>query len=231
MRRLFPVAAVVLAVLVLFTAPARADFMTIDAVEDAVVKQASPDAVDNTNILRIVAYTDQHQRALVKFDLSTLPAGSVVTRARFRWYNFGASWTTGVSPVVDLFHVADDTWSETNVTWNTQPSSGATLGQASVSLSQGWKGAVIRDTDLAILNWDPAGDLADGFLSFVMVADFADGSRSFAGYATEIGTTHAPKLELTYEPGPVPEPTSVALFALGGLGVAIRRRRRCPDAA
>ncbi len=226
MHRTIPLFVAVLAVFALFAAPARADFITIDAVEDAAVKQASPDATDNSNIIRITANADQHERTLVRFDLSVLPAGSLISRARFRWYNFGATWTAGVSPVVDLYHLADDTWSEANVTWNTQPSSGATLGQAYVSLSQGWKGAVIRDTDLGVLNWDPAADLADGFLSFVMVADIADGSRTFAGYSTEIGTTHAPKLELTFEQGPVPEPATAGLLLLAGPAVLALRRRR-----
>lgn len=79
------------------------------------------------------------ERAWLKFDLSTLPAGTNITGATLQLWNFRAA---GAALPVEARGGADDSWTETGLTWNTQPAFGAaldtqTLAQTS-SLWYGW---------------------------------------------------------------------------------------------
>lgn len=67
--------------------------------------------------------------AYLKFNLAGI-AGSVTT-AKLRLY--GQHQATGYSGTDTVAGVSDNTWTETGITWNNQPTTGASLGSATVT--------------------------------------------------------------------------------------------------
>ena len=60
-------------------------------------------------------------RTWVKFDLSSIPDGVVITKAELRLY-FEWSWGSGAPGGIEVHFSSDDTWNEMEITWNNQPS-------------------------------------------------------------------------------------------------------------
>jgi 2',3'-cyclic-nucleotide 2'-phosphodiesterase (5'-nucleotidase family) len=65
-----------------------------------------------------------NERAWLRFDLSTLPAGAVITSASLEMFCWKA---TGASLDTEVHGGTDDTWVESSITWNTQPAFGSTV--------------------------------------------------------------------------------------------------------
>lgn len=64
------------------------------------------------------------ERGWLKFDLSSIPSGSVITSATLQLWNWKS---TGASLPVEVHGASDDSWTETGITWNSQPVIGAVL--------------------------------------------------------------------------------------------------------
>ncbi len=64
--------------------------------------------------------TDGMTRSWVKFDLSSIPDGVVITSASFRAY-LTDEWNFTQDAAIGLYYSADDSWSESGITWNNQP--------------------------------------------------------------------------------------------------------------
>ncbi|MBU1425971.1 MAG: DNRLRE domain-containing protein [Gammaproteobacteria bacterium] len=71
-----------------------------------------------------------NERGLLKFDLSSIPAGSTITGATLQLWNWKAA---GASLPVEARSIADDSWTETGVTWNNQPALGGVLDTRSLA--------------------------------------------------------------------------------------------------
>ena len=96
-------------------------------VADAQVASGKPTANygSSTNLyLQSSASGYGDERAWLKFDLSSLPAGTNITGATLQLWNFRAA---GAALPVEARGGADDTWTESGLTWNTQPAFGAAL--------------------------------------------------------------------------------------------------------
>jgi 2',3'-cyclic-nucleotide 2'-phosphodiesterase (5'-nucleotidase family) len=65
-----------------------------------------------------------NERDLLKFDLSSIPAGSTITGATLQLWNWKS---TGASLPVEVRGATDDSWTETGVNWNNQPAPGGVL--------------------------------------------------------------------------------------------------------
>jgi hypothetical protein len=120
-------------------------------------------------ILAWANYPYYGARSYLKFDLSAIPAGEVVTLARLNLFQFeGGGYASGL----DVIRVADDTWSEGTITWNDQPvlvPEAKDLIAENPALTGGERGWVSFDL-LASGVWDPSIDLAqsDGKLSLII---------------------------------------------------------------
>jgi|GEM_PF-784241 len=66
----------------------------------------------------------KNERLWLKFDLSGIPGGATISSATLQLWNFNAA---GPALAAEVCGGAGDTWSETGITWNTQPSFGAPL--------------------------------------------------------------------------------------------------------
>jgi cysteine-rich repeat protein len=107
---------------------------TLNPTADARILESAPDTNYGTELVvdaQGVAGTER--RAVLKFDLTTLNVSSVAT-ATLRLYQ---SVCPGAA-TIDVAAVADDTWTETGVTWNSQPAAGDLLGSVAVGTCATW---------------------------------------------------------------------------------------------
>ena len=73
-----------------------------------------------------------NERAWMKFDLSGIPAGATISGATLNTYCFGVA---GASMPAALCGGTSDTWTETGITWNTQPAFDSALQTQTLSAS------------------------------------------------------------------------------------------------
>jgi hypothetical protein len=171
-------------------------------------------------------------RSYLKFDLSAIPTGEVVTFARLNFFQYlGGGYASGV----DVFRVADDTWSEGTLTWNNQP---VLVPEASDLIAQdpsltGYKRGWISFDLLANGEWNPSVDLApsDGKLS--LIARITGGEVN-TQRAHNLCSSEAAAFDCLVlgESGPVygrapqlvigtPEPTIAALLGAGAVALGL----------
>jgi hypothetical protein len=97
---------------------------TLYPIADSYVFNNNPNTNYGTAGTLVVRYNSggQHENetAFLKFDLSVLPEGAVITQAYLHLLKSGAG-----TPNFDAYAVADDSWTETGITFNNQPTVGA----------------------------------------------------------------------------------------------------------
>lgn len=177
-------------------------------------------------------------RSYVKFDLSGIPTGETVTFARLNFFQFlGGGYASGV----DVFHVADDTWSEGTITWNNQPvlvPEAADLIAQDPTLTGYARGWVSFDL-LANGTWNPSLDLAQGDGKISLIVRITGGEVN-TQRAHNLCSSEAGGFDclISGESGPIPgrapqlvigtpEPTLAAMLGVGvaALGIACSSRR------
>jgi hypothetical protein len=178
--------------------------LTIYPSDDAFVSSMFP---DNTSV-RVEDYVDiwdlwvgrewisalsvvRVNRAFLKFDLSSIPAGAEITSARLRLYRAGLALqteTTG-APMVQCYAAGDD-WDENTITWNTQPSVGTYLDSyENVVFWNSWDVASFTQQEL----------LRDRIVSFMLRAeDEVTQETSSAIFPSKEYDSYDPRLEITY---------------------------------
>ncbi|HMN28543.1 MAG TPA: DNRLRE domain-containing protein, partial [Caldilineaceae bacterium] len=100
-----------------------ATIITLTAIEDTWIDQVAPTANHALSTTLAVSKDEftLEDRALIKFDLSAVPAGSVIHGATLRLYQRAAS-PEGDSWIISVGRVTSS-WSANDVTWNTRPTS------------------------------------------------------------------------------------------------------------
>ncbi|GAB7023965.1 hypothetical protein JCM12178A_25240 [Salidesulfovibrio brasiliensis] len=236
MRHQFTLVFGVFLLLFAIAGPSNAETLTLYATHDATVDSQYPTTTSNGNWLNISNSQNTNQLwSFFKFDLSSLPNNADITTATFRMRAAG-SWSTDsdfqtpYDRYPQYFHVADDSWQETSVSWDDMPDYGYYLGKS-------YHGSAFSASGASFLYpgiydaWDYAADLLDDALSFVgMIPDVQQYSASYLGYSSESGV-YTPQLYLEYtvseQPPHVPEPSTFMLAALGLLTlVGLKRIRR-----
>ncbi|MEW6120411.1 MAG: DNRLRE domain-containing protein [Pseudomonadota bacterium] len=128
-----------------------------------------------------------NERAWLRFDLSGLPAGATVSASRLKLYQWRPA---GTALPVEVRGSSDTGWSESAITWNTQPAYDATvLDTESISATGTW------------YTWD-LGTYANGRTAVSLVAkpvteDANPASTTYAFDAKEYGS-YTPALEVDY---------------------------------
>jgi len=160
---------------------------------DAFVNQYSPTTPAGTGTtMEVLDRSGRARRALVAFDLTSIPAGSAVTSAALNLY---ASSAPPISKTLEVRRLLGP-WSESAVTWNTQPNSGEADASTSGGTQSGWKSWDVRT---AVAAWISGASTNHGF-----VVRASDESAPFGQtyvFATREGTTPAqrPSLSVTYQ--------------------------------
>jgi hypothetical protein len=148
------------------------------------------------------------QRALIQFDLSSIPAGSTIDSATFSAYYF-SYYTLSFDPVGQVYDCYQITspWTETGVNWNNQPrytNSGGDI--ATMPSSYGWVTWNVKDIVQSWINGTPnygllLRDSGDPQATINKIALF------FARECAD--SSYAPRLVINYsEAGPTPTPTT-----------------------
>lgn len=176
--------------------------VTLNAVADTTLDQAQP----NTNFwsatggdaLRVGYDTGGIKRGLLRFNLSSIPAGSTITSANLRlyygyWFDYSGYYRT-----VTAYRVTEP-WLEELVTWNNRPGSAESYGH--VNLIAGTQG------DFHYYDWDVTG-LVQAWVNgsypnhgILLRGNESFGLRGF--FSWESGDAYTPQLVVSFTPNPL----------------------------
>jgi hypothetical protein len=131
----------------------------------------------------------------VRFDLSAIPPGTQITQATLSLFLENSCDMGNRTHTVTPYRITSD-WSETSVTWNTQPSYAEAYGSSSVS-SRTWKRYTFDMTNL-VRGW-VNGSFANYGLALRGPESSGDSSARL-GFLTRhnSGTTYDPYISIAY---------------------------------
>jgi hypothetical protein len=123
------------------------------SVADSRVQQDNPvKNYGSSTFLQVRSKEADNMRSYVKFDLSSIPPGAIVTSATLKLYMYDAP---GESRLYEIRRIMEN-WAENEITWNNQP-----------SVSPNFSIAVTGTTDGVWLSWDVTSD-AQNFYSGIL---------------------------------------------------------------
>ena len=154
----------------------------------------------------------QRYRGLLKFDLSVIPAGQTIDSAVL--YLRLASGSADVT-IDKATGTGATTWDEGSLTWNNPAQSGWTYTSATADTK--------RTTAGQYYTWDIYTSSLSVGETVTLAARDEDATNEYAVFCTKEHQAHLrPYLKVTY----TPEPATMVLLGLGGIGVLLKRRRR-----
>ncbi len=181
------------------TCAAAGETVTINILEDAEVRAASPNSVYNRTYLLAYGNATNVWRHFIKYDLSSIPAGATITSA-VHYAHVGSVYSAvdGESNT-DYHKIADDSWSETTLTWSNQPAYGVLIDSALPTASGEWA------------SWDITGYAQEEFggdkvLSVLGKARSEACSGACGYWYRSSESSPPPYLEVTYTSGAAPSP-------------------------
>lgn len=194
--------------------PRTTPHLTLYSIGDTTIVAQDPNRNYGTGTAVIIqssvsSGTQSAQRGLFQFDLSSIPAGSTITSATFSAYYY-YYYAAGLDPTGRTYYLYRNTgnWTETGVTWNTQPGYTTSQGaSATMPGSFGWVSWNVKDIVQSWVNGAPNYGLVmmDGneTQGVIKLAEFL--SREYANPFDF--SSPAPKLMIDYSPpGSTPTP-------------------------
>ena len=133
-----------------------------------------------------------NERGWLKFDLSSIPAGSTITGATLQLWNWKS---TGASLPVEVRSASDDSWTESGLTWNTQPTIGGildtkTLAASTTNVLYSWNvGSFVQN--------EFAGDKTVSLLVKPVIEGSADATAPSYGFDAKEFGSNGPVLVVT----------------------------------
>ena len=234
MKRIIPLIICAAIVAVLAAPSARAETVTVTALQGKATLNCTPDTVISESRLKTRSATNGN-KSWLQFDLTAIYAANPglqgnITSANLTFWGTGAN-TSAKSYVVSglLDSEGLEGWDATTLTWNNAPANdtasqtgllwalvygGASLYTGNVAMGD----AILTDVSSAS---DPVA--AEAALRAFLNTD-TNGLVTFAltpggtTYLYNVGSDYVPVLTLTY----IPEPATIAVLGLGGL--LLRRR-------
>lgn len=145
-------------------------------------------------------------------------------RKNINWYTYGVTADAAASERnVNFFHVIDDGWSETSISWNNKPSHDDYMRYIySPGLAPSWNRGYIDYDAAGFDGWNESTDLIDNYLSVVVQCTNDEFYRSIVGYSQNLSA--GPELYLEYTSA-VPIPGAVWLLGSGLIGIFSIKRK------
>jgi 2',3'-cyclic-nucleotide 2'-phosphodiesterase (5'-nucleotidase family) len=189
----------------LLAATAIAEAKLKDIAPSADAQVASGTSVANTNYGSSTSFFVQsantsnsfgNERAWLRFNLAgQIPPGATLTGAKLRIYNFEAD-AQGDDMVIAVHDSATDAWTESTITWNSQPAFTATpLGTVNLDGPEEFRWYEIDVTAFVQAQWS-----GDKVVTFV-VKPQSEGDATWKSYrfdSREYNTHLAPRLRLEF---------------------------------
>ena len=222
--------------------PAPADMISLESVADSKKVSTYPDAKPGAEQY-VALYGNSGNGMLIwsslKFDLSSIPTGQVITSAILKLTTNYTSESPSMDTTAGVYRITKD-WVEANVTWNDANTSdpwgtagGDFVGTTGTRLVNPYAAFTVpKNAAMGSVHTVDVTNLvgewyAGTYSNYGMdlAAEMISGQFYRSQFASKEDTTYAgPTLEVTY----VPEPGTLALLATGLIGLlcyAWRKRR------
>jgi len=162
--------------------------------ESCTAIQNDPDTVYNSNVLLLIGWDGMgSNEAFIKFDVSTLPALTVIKSAILKIYIEAASTST---TNIDFYNL-DNNWSQTSLTWNNKPGiTGARIARKTVNLLSDIGTTANIDITPLVQAWVTSSGYANFGIGIINV-DAATLNLVSIGSGVP-ASTHKPILEIRY---------------------------------
>lgn len=174
---------------------ANQNFYSLEPVADAQVESGAPTGNFNTTNLYLQSAASgayQNERAWLRFDLSSLPAGSAITSAML---NLSCWKATGATLPAEIRGGDSDTWGETTINWNNQPAFGAALDTK--TLVSGVTNTYYSWDATAFVQSKLAGNKLVSLLVKPVTEDSLDATSPSYGFDSKEYTSNHPYLQVT----------------------------------
>jgi len=157
---------------------------TLNPIADGWVDSTAPTSNKGTDSYpKCHSWDGNKWRYLIfKFDLNSLQ-GSTITSAKLRVYKWA---TTTYTVNLDVMGIADDSWTETGVTWNNRPTKGTSKAQTTVGTGTGY------------FEWNITSYVSSEFtgtkIASMYITDESNQNKYTQWTAKEKGTGYKPEL-------------------------------------
>jgi hypothetical protein len=194
---------------------------SLQAAADSDVWLAGPNGNYGSNQFLEVRYSVSANRyPYLRFDLPAIPPGEVITGATLHLNAYQVVNSNNVA--LSLYHVSDDTWTESGITWNNKPGYDPDVLADVTMATMAFGGSAWGVWDLNEYNkWTPD---TDGKVSLLLMCPDTINTHDFWSRDFTNNPDLRPYLVVTTSP--VPLPGAAWLLGSGLLGLAGWRRLR-----
>jgi len=171
-------------------------FEVIPRADGYVVENLPDGAYGSEPVLRVASWKENNSRSYLRFSLADLPEEIVVFRAELWLHCVQVESPAAGATDIRVYPVENDDWSEENLTWENQPATDFSPGNALDGTSvweQGWVSLTVKDFVVRELG---RGDLLVSFALRAAVEDY-DNVERYVRFSSEEGE-QPPRLLVVY---------------------------------